>query len=836
MVHMSRSAGWGSGRKLWPMRVVVASASAWTMASMVLLVWGVWLRWDTGYLGLVVGDQDGRGRGLPVVSVRSDSPAARLGVKAGWELVSVAGRRPPTGAYRPVDNVRTRRELAVWRRWHRWLGSHLRPGTRARLRFRTPQGSARVVLVATRTPLAEWLRSGFLSTVVGFAFFFLGLVLVLKRPDNVPARRLLVYVILFQGFLFTQALVQLPRLLVLSQAEVLLSYGLGDLLFNLAAAAMVSFVVAFVFPGWKGERAVTWLGVGLALSVSLAYSLRLGGRLFLFFAPGLYAVGMALLLVQYRRSSGVLRRKQIKWLLWGGGIPVATLVVVYGLALLPWLDVIRSLSVDLMTLSSLMFPVAVLMAVHSDRLFDIDPIVRRSLLGGLLLPVLVIGYARIVGMLGGALASWANPGFLLVVLLVVLLMLPGQIRVEELLDRLAGRNRFGASRRLQALAGRLASLDKVEDVAQTTAAELAEALALKNCAIFVADPLGQDAHKRCHAYVVGAWDRAPAGIPCSFLEELDPGILFPEKREGWALPEGLGKPSPVALLLLSAGSRRLGLLAAGPADHRGGWSQDMVSALLGASGALASALDRIQHRLLLERVRSMQAQVIHSGRLAVLGTFAAGLAHELNTPLGYIKANAQIVGRKLGDRPELAALVRDVEQGADQMHEVVANLRTFASLDHLDLLRTDINDSVRQTLKMLDRVARSDVRLEADLGDVPPVLAKPVQMNQVILNLVSNAMDASPAGGRVLVRTRSVGDSVDILVEDDGPGLPEDVRDSIFDPFFTTKPPGKGMGLGLSITRIIVEAHGGEITVENRRSAGVVARVRLPIAGSLEEE
>ncbi len=836
MGGMTEEQGRGCGAVLWPLSLVVTLAVLWALLWVGLVVWSVWQRHQTGYVGLVISDQQSASDGWRVAGTRPGSPAAVLGVETGWRLVAVDRRPVPPLAYHGVDDLASRAELARWRFWHRWLTSRVRPGNKVRLSFRTGSGRAILSTQAVSTPLSEWMRSGLLSAVVGVLFAILGLVLVVRRPDNVPARRLLVYGLFFQAFLSCQSAIQLPRTLVLSHVEWFLSFGLGDLFFNLSSAAMLNFVVAFVWPDWKGRPRMALVLYGLALVASGAYTFRWAGRIFLFFAPALYAAGMALLFVQFRRETRVLRRKQLKWLLWGGGIPVATLVVVYGLAVLPWFDIVYSSSVDIMTLSTLMFPVAVLMAVQSDRLFDIDPIVRRSLLAALVLPILILAYSQIVGFLGGVLASWANPGFLLVVILVVLLMLPGQVRVEELLDRVLGRNRFAGARRLQTLAGRLAQMDEAEDVVQATLQDVAEALGLVCCCLFVADPLDQPGERLCHPTSLGEWTQAPRPIPWQFLESLETGVLLVENQPDLVLPEGMGKPTPVALVVLVAGARRLGLLAAGPTEHQGGWSHETVQALEAAAGAAAAALDRIQHRRLLDRVRSMQAQIVHTGRLAALGTLAAGLAHELNTPLGYIKANAQLVARKLADHPDLAALVQDMEQGADQMHEVVSNLRSFASLDHPDLVMTDINECVRQTIKMLARVARGDVHIDTDLADLPLVPARPVQINQLVLNLVSNALDASPSGGHVSVRTRAHSAFVEIEVTDQGPGLPKDVLERVFDPFFTTKPPGKGMGLGLSITRSIVDAHGGKITLENRQAGGAVARVLLPLAGALEQE
>jgi signal transduction histidine kinase len=235
----------------------------------------------------------------------------------------------------------------------------------------------------------------------------------------------------------------------------------------------------------------------------------------------------------------------------------------------------------------------------------------------------------------------------------------------------------------------------------------------------------------------------------------------------------------------------------------------------------------------------MQAQIVHQGRLAALGTLAAGVAHELNTPLGYVRSNAQVLRHlvKPGldeDRAEdVAELVGDIEEGANQMAQVVSNLRTFTQVDSQGAQLVSLNDSVRRSLEMLKGSQPAGVEMETSLSQIPEVEGYPAQLNQMVVNLVTNAWDACDGKGEIEVLTATEGDRVVFSVIDSGPGISEDVADRLFDPFFSTKTVGKNMGLGLSITRSIVEAHGGEITVANRSDGaeGAEARVSLPLGG-----
>jgi two-component system, NtrC family, sensor kinase len=162
----------------------------------------------------------------------------------------------------------------------------------------------------------------------------------------------------------------------------------------------------------------------------------------------------------------------------------------------------------------------------------------------------------------------------------------------------------------------------------------------------------------------------------------------------------------------------------------------------------------------------------------------------------------------------------------------VQGLRDFARLDGHDLQEVDLNAGIESTLNIArGRGVKKDVRLQANLRPLPPVGCYPAQINQVVLNLVVNAIDACADGGTVTVRTAAGAGGVAIHVIDDGHGIDPAVRDRVFDPFFTTKPPGQGtgLGLGLSISHGIVQDHGGRIEVDSAPGRGAHFTVHLPL-------
>ncbi len=259
----------------------------------------------------------------------------------------------------------------------------------------------------------------------------------------------------------------------------------------------------------------------------------------------------------------------------------------------------------------------------------------------------------------------------------------------------------------------------------------------------------------------------------------------------------------------------------------------------------------------------LQAQLVHTEKMASLGQLSAGIAHELNNPAGFVYGNMDLLQgyiselAKLFDAydtvalPEDAALlvdslkaqigyerlmgdlnsiISDCREGAQRICDVVKNLRLFSRLDEAELKRINIHEGIDSTIRLLSSYySTGHIVLRRDYTDLPPVNCYAGQLNQVWMNLLVNAAQAVSDQGEVTISTRRDGDSVAIAISDTGTGIPEDERSRIFDPFFTTKPIGEGTGLGLSISYGIVERHGGTIAVVSELGTGTTFTVRIPI-------
>jgi signal transduction histidine kinase/CheY-like chemotaxis protein len=247
--------------------------------------------------------------------------------------------------------------------------------------------------------------------------------------------------------------------------------------------------------------------------------------------------------------------------------------------------------------------------------------------------------------------------------------------------------------------------------------------------------------------------------------------------------------------------------------------------------------DVSDRKTLEDQSRDLYHQLLQAEKMAALGTTISGVAHELNNPLATILTwSERLTSRDLeaSTRRGIDTILREAERAA----RIVRNLLTFARKRHTTRTMVDINQVVRETLALRayeQRVTNISV-IDALASGIPSVFADPHQIQQVLLNLVINAEQAmltSNGRGTLMVRTWQDPDHESIVLEvnDDGPGVPEDVRTKIFDPFFTTKEVGKGTGLGLTVAYAIVEEHGGRMWLVSEPGGGASFYVELPVAG-----
>jgi len=245
----------------------------------------------------------------------------------------------------------------------------------------------------------------------------------------------------------------------------------------------------------------------------------------------------------------------------------------------------------------------------------------------------------------------------------------------------------------------------------------------------------------------------------------------------------------------------------------------------------------VERRQAAEEEERLRQQLWHAERLGMIGQLAAGLAHELNEPLGSILGYAQLAQRSFGLPDQTGRDLGKVVKASLHARDIVRRLLVFARQAPLRREAVVLNDVIRDSLFLLEsRCRRAGVRIVLRLQpDLPAVLADRSLIEQAFLNLAVNGIQAMPAGGRLTVTSEGA-EEVRLVVEDTGEGMAHEVLRHCFDPFFTTKEVGQGSGMGLAVTHGIVTSLGGAIEAESKPGQGSRFVVRLPVARALEAE
>ena len=279
-------------------------------------------------------------------------------------------------------------------------------------------------------------------------------------------------------------------------------------------------------------------------------------------------------------------------------------------------------------------------------------------------------------------------------------------------------------------------------------------------------------------------------------------------------------------------------------------------------------------------LRESQAQLVQSEKMSALGQMVAGIAHEINTPLAYVKGTLDVIKERMGsvrlladtshafatkmqlhesdpdaERPEhlvegfvavsvaartiaksnhlgeMDTMIDDGSHGIEKISEIIRSLKNFSRLDRAQISDYQLSEGIDSTLVLANSLLKGKVVVEREYGEVPSVTCSPSQINQVFLNIITNAAQAmGDAGGKLVIRVeRHDVKTVRVEISDDGEGIPTEVVPKIFDPFYTTKAIGVGTGMGLSISYKIIEAHGGKILVDTERGIGTCFTILLPI-------
>ncbi|MBF0556122.1 MAG: response regulator [Nitrospirae bacterium] len=266
--------------------------------------------------------------------------------------------------------------------------------------------------------------------------------------------------------------------------------------------------------------------------------------------------------------------------------------------------------------------------------------------------------------------------------------------------------------------------------------------------------------------------------------------------------------------------------------------------------------------------KTLEEQLVQNAKMASIGELAAGIAHEINNPVGFIHSNMGNLRKfflkisdliAVYDELELPAASKEAIQkvksdinydylktrinemiersivGTERIQKIIMDLRSFSRRDTGEAAEADINEAIDTTSRFLTYEYKERINITRDFGTLPRVVCNIGKLNQVFLNILANACQAIEGNGEVKIKTRSEGENVKIEVSDTGSGIPKDRIDKIFETFYTTKPIGKGTGMGLSISLSIMKQHKGQITVDSETGKGTTFTIVLPVDGRQQQ-
>jgi two-component system NtrC family sensor kinase len=254
-----------------------------------------------------------------------------------------------------------------------------------------------------------------------------------------------------------------------------------------------------------------------------------------------------------------------------------------------------------------------------------------------------------------------------------------------------------------------------------------------------------------------------------------------------------------------------------------------------------------------EDLKAMQTQLVQSAKMSSLGELVAGIAHEINNPLGFATSHLSTAQRSLEQiEPELRGVLSQTAQerwdraanrlsemglGLERIRDLVLKLRTFSRLDEGERKSVNVRECVDSVMTIFGHRLKGEIEVDVQLGEPEHIDCYPALFNQALSNLLSNAIDALEGRGRIVISSRCEQGEYVLTVADSGHGIPETLRSRVLEPFFTTKPVGLGTGLGLSITYSIVQKHGGALQIADAALGGASVAIRIPleaVAGASE--
>ncbi|MBI3030030.1 MAG: GAF domain-containing protein [Candidatus Rokubacteria bacterium] len=564
-------------------------------------------------------------------------------------------------------------------------------------------------------------------------------------------------------------------------------------------------------------------------------------------------LGLARLLRSYRGMESSFRRNRTLLVIFGVVVSLLGGVVDFIRFILGW-EWLYPLGIP----SNAIFALALGVAIIRYRLMDVGVLVKRALLYLLtslaLAPLVLLGLSMAERLLPGQHLE-GNLRYSIILLGALAIALPLLRKLECGLDRLMFQHRHGVRNALIALGKELASVLEVRILGERLTESLVTRIPLTHASLKLYDSAA-DAFVREAWASSGAIDVEEITIPAKsglalwlqatgrtlvleeagFQPQLGPGILDAARE--------LERHRASMLIPLRLDGQLSGILVLGEKLSGGIFEQEEIELLEMLVGETAVALRNArlyeELRNQVEELRQTQQQLVQSAKLAAIGELAANVAHEINSPLTSVLGYAGLLLNQAPPGSPARDRLTVIESETNRARKIIQDLLHFARRREPKREPVNVHDLVERALALLHgKIADGRVEVESIFdASLPPIWGDGDQLTQVFMNVVVNAVDAMPGGGRLVVRTetRDGGDPhVAITFQDTGVGIRHDQLARIFEPFYTTKPERQGTGLGLSVSLGIVKNHGGRLEVESEPGKGTTMVVLLPLTLKLLE-
>ncbi len=718
----------------------------------------------------------------------------------------------------------------------------------------------------TQTPTLTALHA--LMVLVAALYLVTGSAAWWLKPDRTEAWAL----VLFCSTMATQlATIPQTNLIALGWPRMLLNTPL------IGATTFHLFTTYPIDPGWVvRHRRVQLLPYAAALALAAfslfepllgATSTGIGFTLSFLFTQLLLVGSLAIVgFERHRHGDGPLRDRA-DLMFWAALVSFGPIVVIYAAE---W--VLRtSFPNYLALLWAFLFPVAVGYGIVRGQLFEVRNVAKSSAAYGAATLAITGVFAFLITFADAAVSRlnisvrWFQVTFLF---FAILAFNPLRNRLQNLVDRFFDRDRETSRVAVREISEAMVSMLSLSEIADRILLALTDTMGVERAMVMMVD---EDGKVLRPAASRGEWDEDALATEIRSEHPIWKHLWM--RREDLSRVDFDEEPDveyreacrdvfdtlEVELLVpILYGVDLLGVIAVGrkiSGDRLVGDDRTLLRTLANQSSIAienAKAFDEIAklNETLEARVeertaelQDTQAQLVQAEKMKSLGQLVAGVAHELNNPIGFVHANLQLLDEYIrkfveaqrgGEDPERAReaitkLLARSREGTERVKKIVQDLRTFSRMDHAELQDVDLHEEIERTLALMEPRFKNGIVVARDFGEIPRVRCYAGQLNQVFLNLLMNACDAMKDQGKIAIRTRRGPLGVRLTFADDGPGIPENVRTRIFDPFFTTKPVGEGTGLGLSLSHGIIERHGGTIHVESEPGTGASFVIDLPL-------